>query len=169
MKPKNSKERRNSFLKFLLLFLVTVGIIITAVFFTYKVPNKENTLLKEQAKAIEKEIEFQKGFYKETVSVKSMIDSLDVPGQNIDFQNSLISKKLAALQGKIPTKDSKINFDLYNNIINMYVELQVTKDKLRDLKGAESKIKEYKEALDKCKDDYQQAQRDLQVARYSSN
>ena len=63
MKPKNSKERRNSFLKFLALFLVTVGMIMAAVFFTYRVPTKENALLREQSKVIDTAMEFQSGFF----------------------------------------------------------------------------------------------------------
>ncbi len=169
MKPKNTKERRNSFLKFLLLFLVTVGTIVTAVYFNFKVPSKENALLKNEAKNIEKEMNFQDDFSKQMTSIKRMIDSLDVPGQNISYQNSLVSKKLVDMQGQIPTKDSTYRYDMYTHIINLYVELQETKDKLRDLKDAESTIEEYKDALDNCKQDYKEIQRDLDIARRSSN
>mgnify|MGYP003672431991 FL=1 len=65
MKPKNTKDRRNSFLKFLLLFLLTTGTIITAIFFNFKVPAKENALLKEQSKMVKKEMDFQSKFSKE--------------------------------------------------------------------------------------------------------
>ncbi len=169
MKPKNVKERRNSFLKFLLLFLVTVGTIVTAVYFNFKVPNKENELLKNQAKSIEKEIDFQSDFSEQMGNIKHMIDSLDTPGVNIPFQNNLISKKLVNLQEKIPVKDSTYRYDMYANIVSLYAELQETKAKLRDLKDAEATIKEYKEALDNCKQDYKEVQRDLDIARRSSN
>ena len=64
MKPKNIKERRNSFLKFLLLFLITSATIVTAIFFTFKVPIKENNTLKAQAKRINRELTFQNSFFK---------------------------------------------------------------------------------------------------------
>lgn len=169
MKPKNVKERRNSFLKFLLLFIVTVGTIVTAVYFNFKVPKKENDILKEEAKAIKKEMQFQNDFSDEMFNVKKLFDSLDVPGSNTKFTNSLISKKLVDLQGKIPTKDSTYRYDMYTRILTLHVDLQKTKEKLRDLKDAEGLIEEYKEALGKCKDDYTEIQRDMDRLRARLN
>lgn len=169
MKPKNSKERRNSFLKFLALFVVTVGFIVTTIFFTFQIPKKENSILKEDIKAVNKERVFQEEFEQGMVDIKSMIDSLDVPGQNISYQNSLISDKLVDLQGKIPTKDSRINYNLYKGIVTSLVDLQESKTKLKGLHDAENTIEEYKTALDGCKDDYEEIKRDLDIARRSSN
>ncbi|MGB0789418.1 MAG: type VI secretion system TssO, partial [Marinirhabdus sp.] len=46
MKAKNQKARRSSFLKFLLLFVVTLLIVVTAFFFDFKImPFKENKVL----------------------------------------------------------------------------------------------------------------------------
>lgn len=169
MKPKNSKERRNSFLKFLLLFVVTVGFIIVTVFFTFQIPKKENSLLKEDLKSVQKERTFQEDFQLEMSRVKKMIDSLDAPGQNFSYQNSLISDNLVDLQELIPTKDSNINYDLYKNIITTLIELQESKKRLKGLKDAENTIDDYKTALDKCKEDYKEIERDLDIARRRSN
>lgn len=168
MKPKNSKERQTAFLKYLLLFLVTVLTIVFAIYFNYKVPNKENDLLKTQIKSVEKEMEFQNNFSDEMRAVKSMIDSLDIPGQNISYQNSLVSAKLVELQKTIPSKDSTYRYDMYTNIVNIYVELQDTKGELRSLNDAKSTIDEYKEALDRCRADLKQTERDLFIARGSN-
>ena len=168
MKPKNSKERRNSFLKFLALFLFTVAMVVTAVYFNFKVPNKENQILKAQALNIKKEMDFQNNFNKEMSTVKNMIDSMDVPGQNISYQNSLISTKLVDMQKMIPTKDSTYRYDMYTNIVGLYIELQETKDRLRSLEDAESTIQEYKEAFEKCKDDYKEVERELYILRRSN-
>lgn len=165
MKPKNSKERRTAFLKFLALFVVTMLTIVSAVYFNYKIPNKENALLKNQVKLVEKEMEFQSKFNKEMTEIKSMLDSLDVPGQNISYQNSLISNRLVDLQKTIPTKDSTINYDMYSNIVKMYVELQDTKGELLSLDDAKNTIEEYKVALDRCQRDLKQTERDLFIAR----
>ena len=168
MKPKNSKERRNSFLKFLALFLFTVAMVVTAVYFNFKVPKKENQILKAQALNIKKEMDFQNNFNKEMSTVKNMIDSMDVPGQNISYQNSLISTKLVDMQKMIPTKDSTYRYDMYTNIVGLYIELQETKDRLRSLEDAESTIQEYKEAFEKCKDDYKEVERELYILRRSN-
>ena len=165
MKPKNTKERRNSFLKFLLLFVITIAIIVTSVFFTFKIPVKENSILKAQADKIKKEIIFQNTFSKEMSKVNKLIDSLDVPGQNISYQNTLISSKLVDMQKSIPRKDSTFKYDLYSNIIGMYVDIQDMKGRLRDLNNSEIIIEEYKEAIEKSKKEYKELERDLVIAR----
>lgn len=165
MKPKNVKERRNSFLKFLLLFVVTVGTIVTAVYFNFKVPTKENNLLKEQAKSIKNEIEFQNNFSDEMLEVKKLFDSLDVPSSNKKFVNSLISSKLVDLQAKIPTKDSTYRYDMYINVVRLNLDLLNSKERLYELRDAESTIKEYSETLEKCKEDYKQIQREIDILR----
>ena len=165
MKPKNSKERRNSFLKFLLLFLVTMFSVIFAIYFNYKVPSKENELLREQAKVIEEDLEFQNTFYNEMEHVKGLIDSLDVLGQNNSYQNSLISAKLVEIKKSIPTEDESYRYDMYSSIVKLHAELQESKDELKSLKEAKSRIDEYKAALDKCKADLKQTERDLFIAR----
>lgn len=167
MKPKNTKERRNSFLKFLLLFVATTATLITAIFFTFKVPVKENNLLKDQAKRIKKELEFQGDFYTRMNKVKNMLDSLDVPGQNVSYLNQLIGKDLAEMQKSIPRKDSTYKYDMYTNVVDLYVQIQDMKNKLHKLKDAESTIEEYKVTLDKCEQDFKQLERDLIIARRS--
>ncbi len=169
MKPKNSKERRNSFLKFLLLFIVTVGFIIVTIFFTFQIPKKENSLLKEDLRSVQKERTFQEDFYLEMSRVKNMIDSLDVPGQNFSYQNSLISDNLVDLQELIPTSDNNINYDLYKKIVTTLIELQESKKRLKGLGDAENTIQDYKTALEKCKEDYKEVERDLDIARRRSN
>jgi len=139
MKPKNVKERRNSFLKFLFLL----------------------------AKLIKKESEFQNRFSDEMASVKIMIDSLNKPGTNVPLQTSTINDKLVEMHKMIPTKDSTYRYDMYQNIVNTYSDLQDTRDRLRGLRDAENEIAEYKEALKTCRADLEQAKRDLDVARAS--
>lgn len=165
MKPKNTKERRNSFLKFLLLFLLTTGTVVASVFFTHKVPVVENNILKSQAKTFDKEMKFQSEFSSKMNKVKELIDSLDVPGQNTQYLNQLIGQDLAEMQKSIPRKDSTLNYDMYSDVVKLYVKIQDMKGKLRELKDAESTIEEYKMALEKSKEEFKQLERDLLIAR----
>jgi GTP1/Obg family GTP-binding protein len=167
MKPKNVKERKSSFIKFLLLFLLTTTTIMVAVFFNFRVPQKENSLLKERAKNMEREMKFQAEFAEEIHGTKAMIDSLDIPGQNVSFMNTLIGQKLGDLQSNIPSKDSTYRYKMYSSIINTLVDLQAAKKELHDLSDAKSLIEEYRAALDKARSDLEQSKRDLDVVRLS--
>lgn len=164
MKPKNSKARRTSFLKFLALFLVTVSMIVAAVYFNYKVPAKENALLKDQAKLINNDKKFQSGFYDEMQSIKGMLDSLDV-ARNRQIHNQEISQLIIDLKRKIPTKDSTYLYDMHQSIIQLYVELNTAKDELNELSDAQSQIKKYEGIIEQYRAELDQAKRDLDAAR----
>ncbi|PID68425.1 MAG: hypothetical protein CR968_01785 [Flavobacteriia bacterium] len=166
MKPKNIKERRNNFLKFLALFILTMIVVIAAVFFTFKTPVKENQILRNEAERIRLEMKFQDRFADRMNNVKKLIDSLDTPGAPTEYLNVLIGKDLADMQKAIP-KDSAYRYDMYSNVVKLYVDIQDMKGKLRELKDAESTIEEYKEALEKSREEFKQLERDLLIARNS--
>ena len=164
MKPKNSKERKISFLKFFGLFALTATMIVMAVFFSYNVQKKETTLLREEVKLIKAGVEFQNNFYDEMKEVKGLIDSLDVPGQNTNFLKSQINDKLVVLQKTIPTQDDATDlYDMHSAIVNLYVDLTSAKDKLHSLRDAEATIDEYKNAYDECSRELKAAERELRI------
>ena len=150
MKPKNSKERRTSFLKFLGLFLLTVSMILLVVYFNFNVPKKENDLLRQQATVIENDREFQGDFFSEMEAVKKMMDSLDRPGAQVLHESSLISAKLAEMENTIPTKDSTYLYDMHMSIVDTYADMLENKGKLKELSESEKLIDDYAVELEKC-------------------
>lgn len=166
MKAKNRKARRSSFLKFFLLFIVTVLIIVVALFFDFKtLPFKENEVLRTRAVQIEKENQFQEGFSEDLKGLRGMIDSLDIPGQNRAFLNSMLSAQIVKLQEKIPVKDSTYRYDMYNNIIWSFAEIQKLKEQVSSYSDVEKRISEYKEELDKCRDQLNEEKRTVDALR----
>ncbi|AUC76941.1 MULTISPECIES: type VI secretion system TssO [unclassified Olleya] len=164
MKPKNNKERRNSFLKFILIFIVTVGTIVTAVFFDFQIADKENEVLKEQAMLVKEELKFQAEFANKMEVVSIMIDSLTAPGATVSFDNAEIGNKLSDLQNSIPRKDSTANYELYDKIIKTFVKLQKSQNRLIGVREVEEKIKEFEIELKDCDEEVASLNRDLQVA-----
>ncbi|OED39487.1 hypothetical protein AB834_00225 [PVC group bacterium (ex Bugula neritina AB1)] len=169
MKPKNSKERRDSILKFALLFLFTVALIVTAFFFDFdRVPFKENSVLRERTASIEKEMYFQEEFSGRMLEIKSLIDSLDIPGQNLSYINSMINSKIVDLQKSIPTEDSTYRYDMYSNIVNSYVDIQAMKSKLKEYDEIDKRMAEYKEELTRVREELNLANRNLDAYRLSN-
>ena len=164
MKPKNSKERRNSFLKFLLIFVVTVGTIVTAVFFNFQIVDKENQVLKEQALKIRAEHQFQDQFIDDMEEVSVIIDSITAPGATVAFDNATIGQKLAELKNSIPETDSTHNYLLYENIVMTYVKLQKSQNRLLDVSEKEQQIKDFETELEKCDQNVIRLNRELQIA-----
>lgn len=166
MKAKNSKARRSSFLKFLLLFILTVSIIVVAFYFDFKVmPFKENKVLRTQVSLVEKEVRFQEDFSQDIKTLRGMVDSLDIPGQNRAFLNSMLSAQIVRLKEKIPVRDSTYRYEMYNNIIWSFAEIQKLKDQLSSYSDVEERINEYKEALDKTRMELNEEKRTVDALR----
>ncbi|GAA4737537.1 type VI secretion system TssO [Flavisolibacter ginsenosidimutans] len=77
MKPLNSAERTNAFLRFLLLFLITVALIVTVIFFSIEVPRKENDQLRQKVLAMQKEKETSESFDAAVVAVSNELKEFD--------------------------------------------------------------------------------------------
>jgi hypothetical protein len=145
------------------LFLLTAGMIVAAVYFNFKLPTTENDFLRHQTKVVKEEMAFQNNFYEDISKVKSMMDSLDNPGAQIDCESKLIGSKLVDMQTSLPTKDSTYLYEMYTYIVKIYVGMLDQKQKLRSLIDAEGTIEEYKEALTICRKDLKQAERELRI------
>lgn len=166
MEPKNKKERTASVLKFSLLFLVTIVLIVVAAFFDFnRLPFKENSILRNKVVIADKELIYQKEFSKKSYEIKALIDSLDTPGQNIQYFNALINSKIVELQESIPEKDSTNNYEMYVNSLQSYVDIQELKTKLKSYDGVDAKLVEYRSELDRITTKYNEAQRYLSSMR----
>jgi Tfp pilus assembly protein PilX len=62
MKPLNQAERSSAFLNFLLLFMLTIAVIMTVIFFSIKVPFKQNEHLRYRITLNERDQEFAASF-----------------------------------------------------------------------------------------------------------
>lgn len=73
MKPLNQVERNNAFLGFLLFFFVTIGVIITVIFFSIEVPIRENEQLRSRMLTLQSEKAFADSF---AVAMKDAVNEL---------------------------------------------------------------------------------------------
>ena len=97
--------------------------------------------------------------------IQSLIDSLDIPGQNRQYMNALINSRIVELQKSIPKEDSTYRYDMYTNIVNTYVNIQSLKSKLNEYEGVDDRLEEYKEELDKVRQELNEANRYLDALR----
>lgn len=170
MKPKNSKERSSSFIKFIGLFILVVTVLLIAVFFNFRIPKQENLLLKAKVDEVEASERYQKEFASEIVTVKGMIDSLDIEGGNRAFDNEILILRLAKIQESINNGEaSDSNKDMYFNIIESYEDLRKAKEELEDLKDAKERIEQLKEAYEKSDSDLKELTREYRILRNTCN
>lgn len=157
----NAKERKQAFWKFLLFFLLSVAIILIAVYFDTLVPTKENRMMREQLAKFKIQEAAQDRFTNSMNEAKVMIDSLRKPGANQAYLNSQIMAKIRELTA-LQYKDSSMYSRLNTSVIDVFQRYQEATNQV-------TKLGTLPEDYQKLKLDYDQAQRDLQTCRQSLN
>lgn len=117
MQPTNSSERRKAALNFMLLFLVCTGIIVTTVFFSTRIPLKQNEQLVDYKNSVTKREELKSNFTDGLIDVSAMIDSLGNKNP-VEFSQycALIDKKITELANLLPNA-SDDDAKLYSNVM----------------------------------------------------
>lgn len=135
----NRKERTSAFLLFLLMFIITTGVLFFAIFFNYRLPLKENEVLKSENDKILAEFNFQKKFSEKIDHISVLIDSLDKSPESFQFIEQNISFELVELKEKIPA-DSDQSLKLYDNVILTITDLVNTKKLLLQVNDSKKEI-----------------------------
>ncbi|MRX64890.1 type VI secretion system transmembrane protein TssO [Maribacter luteus] len=147
MEVLNKKERTSSFLLFLLMFAITVGILFTAFFFSYKLPWKENEVLRAENQRIRYEFLYQKRFMSSLEGIDKQIDSLENAKDGYFFLEQSINADLIDLKSDIP-KDSLDDRGMYENLILTYKKLVDAKRDLKQVESARLDIEDLKEQIE---------------------
>lgn len=131
MKPLNRIERTNAFLRFLLLFIITVGLIVSVVLFSIQVPWKENDRLRRQMLTLQSDKELSESFAKdvrETQLVLAKYENQDaIPAATHESVNNQLNKLRGRIK-QLPNGEAS----LYDLVIVSLSELNDAKKKLRD-------------------------------------
>ncbi len=93
----NKRERNKSFLLFLVMFLIAVGTLIFALFFNFRMPLKENEVLREQNDKITKQFEFSKKFSTDYEYTVKLIDSMKLNPEKQPLYEAKIDAKMKDL------------------------------------------------------------------------
>ncbi|MDR3025132.1 type VI secretion system TssO [Chryseobacterium sp.] len=164
MEVLNKKQRRSAYWFFVLFFLLTVSVLITAVFFNAYFPFKENSLLKAENTRMKKEMETQNKFSFQLEKVKHAVDSIGVRGQNDFFNEKLALSILADMYKQLP-KDTLKNKNMYNNTIMSYKDLIDAKKQVKQLSGNQVLMDSLSTINKTLKEEYDKMKTDLDVCR----
>ncbi|WP_042721247.1 type VI secretion system TssO [Flavobacterium sp. B17] len=146
------------------LFLLTVSVLVTAVFFNAYFPFKENSLLKAENMKMKKEMETQDKFSFQLEKVKAAVDSIGVKGQNDFFNEKLALSILADMYKQLP-KDTLKNKNMYNNTIMTFKDLIDAKKQINQLSGNQVLMDSLSTINKTLKEEYDKMKTDLDVCR----
>ena len=134
MKPLNRAERSNAFLNFLLLFFITIGVLLTTVFFSIEVPCKNNELLQKKVEDLTNEKRRSDAF---AVAMRAVLDELkkfDVEGGSVEATKQSVQMKITGMQQLI--KDvPNVDTSIYALVIQSLADLNGAKSEIRNLEA----------------------------------
>jgi lipopolysaccharide biosynthesis regulator YciM len=139
MKPLNTEERRKSFSAFLAFFIVTVAVIVLAVYFGVQVPARQNERLKEQVAHFQRENAFADVFSDKLTETKLLLDSVNKNGVQATLIDGQIGENVKRLNAMVDA-DSSANKSLYHNMVQSLVDLQIAKQGLREASSKDANL-----------------------------
>lgn len=160
----NSQDRNQAFLKFLLFFIITVLLVVTAIYFNYRVPVKDNKFFQNELEVQRIQDANQAKFVVKMEQAVDLLDSLDKPGANTDLVdnslNSIIGEMNKFLSG------GKTLYGRMDKVIwSKFDELRRAKKKILEDKDNADRIQSLKNELTNCNLAKEQAKRDLDLYR----
>jgi uncharacterized protein YpmS len=161
-KPLNTAERSSAFWKFFFFFFIAVAMIVTAVYFDFKLPYKENELLKEKAENMRLQSMAQEKFTTNIIAAKSLIDSMGKPGVNVKFISNQVSDKLSELTN-IHITDNSIQGGMDKVILGVVFDYNKLKEEMANSGDSQSQIAELSSKNDQLMRENDQLRRDLNL------
>jgi hypothetical protein len=164
----NKKERLSAFLLFLLMFFITTAVLIAALFYNFKLPMKENELLKQENDKIQVQFAFQKQFSEKIEEITTMVDSLDKAPESFQFIEQKINFELVALNEKIPA-DTDQELKVYDNTILIIKNLVNAKKMLLQGNDSKKEIDLLNNQIKSYEEENKDLIRDLEMLRQLNN
>jgi type VI secretion system TssO-like protein len=158
----NAKVRNQAFWKFMIFFFVTVVIVVTAVYFDYRVPEKENAMLRERVKDFETRTYNQQQFLSTMEASKNLIDSMGKLSQpDVLLERDIVNSLEKLRQYKDSTLYAEMNKEIFI-VLDDYNRLNTNFIKSKDAKQRADSLQS---ESDKWYQKYQEAQRSLDILR----
>lgn len=164
----NQKDRTQAFLKFLFFFLLSTTMIVCAVYFDIRIPVKDNEQLRTQVANYKTQAMAQEKFVKNMDDAKVLIDSLAKPGANTVYLNQQAAAKIRDL-ADLQYKDSSMYSRLNKNVVDVFLRYQDATVKIVNMGDLPSQLADYKAKYEQTQRDLDNARRDLDVIRKSTN
>jgi len=157
----NSKERTQAYFKFLLFFVITVIVVVAAIYFDFYTPSRENKLLKDEVYVQRRQEANQQKFVETMTRTIALLDSLNNSKNNPEQLRFQINAQIDNLR-KLQENAGGLYDDLDKAVIENMLALIDRKKAITDLEGS---IQKYKDDLESCKNQGQQLQTQLAIPR----
>ena len=156
----NNQERNQAFLKFLLFFLITIVLVIAAVYFNVRLPVVANTELQKQMTVYNQQDMSQEVFVKNMDEAVVYLDSLDKDPKNQEQIVMQLGAKIENLN-KLQQKGNSPYARMNAMITYRLTEMKNQKMQLNKLTGKAETLADIEKKLNDCQ--VQLIQKDAQL------
>jgi hypothetical protein len=150
------------------MFLITTGVLFAAVFVNFKLPLKENEVLRNENDKILSEFNYQKKFSDRLEHVAVLVDSLDKAPESFQFIEQTINYELVQLKEQIPANSDQ-NMKLYDNVILAMKDLVNTKKLLLQVNDSKKEIDALNNQIKAYEEENKDLARDIEIMRQLNN
>jgi Type VI secretion system, TssO len=149
----NSQERRQAFFKFLLFFVITLVLVIWAVFFNFsRLPLKESDVYRQELQGYRAEEANQTTFVDKMKEAVLLLDSLDKPGVNANIISYAFDSKLSEVT-KYQSTGNSLFTQMDKEIIFRLQQAKEQKIKIKKMEASTAGSSELQAALEKCRNE----------------
>ncbi len=166
MDPLNTQERNSAFMKFILIFVVTMVLVLIAAFFDVVVPRKENRDLIKQNRMLQDQMRAQEQILEKMDSIKVLLIKLDQPNADVTTLDASIASMIIQMQayendsttlGRIMKSVNIAYTGLKNEKLGALKKMGTSDEEIKDL---EDKLENAEEDLKDC----EKAKNDLLIS-----
>ncbi len=149
----NTQDRNQAFLKFLVFFVVTVALVVLAIYFDFRLPVRENKVLLDEVNLQRQQDVDQSKFAGKMQECMVLLDSMDKAGVNAQQIELQLNGKLTDLN-VLQLKDNTAYGIIDKAVIERLSELQqrkkeeaVLREKANRTDNAESQVNQLQEQI----------------------
>lgn len=171
MKPLNKKERSKAFLKVIGLFVLSFAIALILGFSTMNVSKISEHNTKSELEELKNNLKFQREVFApnvgESAELLSKVPTYEQQGENLEVLNQDIGALISATKNKI-VEDESWESKMYKDVMKTLSDLQLAYNQQFELKEQLDDTGDADEKLEKCKNENQQLQNQINVLRASA-
>lgn len=148
MRPINEAERKRAFLNFLLLFVVTVAVILIAVFFSVQVPFKENDRLRKEKDLADNEKAALYLFEAKMQETMNLLDSINMSNNAYRYSN-YVEENIRKMSAMI--SDSSDVKSICTKVTDNLKSLQTAYDQIKKSTNSSAELAEKEREIQQLK------------------
>lgn len=137
-KPVNSKEHNNAFTKFIIFFLVTLAMAVGAIYYNFKIHDKELSILRVRSELLRNQQISQEKYKRVLNEVVDLLDKTD-SGKALVIGSEL-TVKMDELKNIAAIEDSSASKKLHQSVLYLVQRYKDAKFRLSDLSGYEKEL-----------------------------